>query len=86
MEQYVDFGGLLFSLLQKKPAAADIERIVKDAVALEKAFILEESELSHSMPNRSKATAQNISSAASHPESALRGADPCLKCVLVCAT
>lgn len=41
MQQYVDFGGLLFSMLVKKPAPADVERIVKDAVAIEKAFILE---------------------------------------------
>ena len=41
MQQYVDFGGLLFSMLTKKPSSADIERIVKDAVAIEKAFILE---------------------------------------------
>ena len=47
MDQYVDFGGLLFSMLQKKPAAADIERIVKDAVAIEKAFILEVSQPPH---------------------------------------
>ena len=77
MEQYVDFGGLLFSMLQKKPAAADIERIVKDAVALEKAFILEVSEPSHSMSSQP---------AASYPESALHGAGPCLTCVLVRAT
>ena len=41
MAQYVDFGGLLFSMLVKKPSSADIERIVKDAVEIEKAFILE---------------------------------------------
>ena len=41
MQQYVDFGGLLFSMLVKKPSSADIERIVKDAVAIEKEFILE---------------------------------------------
>ena len=44
MQQYVDFGGMLFSMLSKKPAATDIERIVKDAVAIEKAFILEVSQ------------------------------------------
>jgi hypothetical protein len=51
MEQYVDFGGLLFSMLQKKPAAADIERIVKEAVAVEKAFILEVSQPSQCVTN-----------------------------------
>lgn len=40
--QYVDFAGLLCSMLVKKPAAADIERIVRDAVEVEKDFILKE--------------------------------------------
>ena len=41
-QEYVDFAALLFSMLQKKPAAADMERIVRDAVAIEKDFILNE--------------------------------------------
>ena len=40
--EYVDFAALLHSMLQKKPAAADMERIVRDAAAIEKDFILNE--------------------------------------------
>jgi hypothetical protein len=29
MQQYVDFAGLLYTMLVKKPAAADIEQIVR---------------------------------------------------------